>query len=416
MDKNKLTRRELLKMAGISSAGLILSACGVEATKLSEPTAIPSITPFPTATNTPTLTPTPKPPTMGELARRLGFDVGISLRMVDDFNNPDYQTFLLNFTMLTDGWASNPDHTDNTANKWGNKEFTMEYWNTLSAFCKAHNMSLDLNHLYWGGSDYFQESSPVYYLNTASKTEIDAWYQNRVRMFFEIPYFTSANFVNEVIYNDPTNLKYGWGGTNFDPLNRIYGKDYPYESYKVVWNEAVRTGREVGKDIHLIYNTASSEINSPGGDYEYGYLSGLRDKLSKEFGIARPFDIGMQFHIGPGPINNGECWRWNPKYFEKTSLTERFRKLGEIGDIRITEFSIADIQDAQEQKDILHTVVEAFIDSGFGKSFMMWSPKDQFDADTSRTNMSCSMRNLMYTSYNPMFMFDELYGILKSKL
>ena len=89
-------------------------------------------------------------------------------------------------------------------------------------------------------------------------------------------------------------------------------------------------------------------------------------------GIERPFNIGMEFHIGAAPIKNGECWRWDSKYYEKTSLTERFRKLGEIGDIRITEFSIADTQDAQQQKDILHTVVEAFIESGFGKSFIMW--------------------------------------------
>ena len=254
MCKNKLTRRDFLKMAGVTSAGLALSACGVNATKIPDLTATPSLTPLPTSTNTPTLTPTPKPPTMGELGRRLGFDVGIALRMVDDFNNPDYQNFILNFSMLTDGWASNPDHTDNTKNEWGNKEFTMDYWNMLSAFCKAHNMSLDLNHLYWDG--YFQESSPVYYLNTASKEEIDTWYQNRVKMFFEIPFFTSANFVNEVIPNNPTNLDYGWG-TDFNPLYNIYGKNYPYESYKVAWNEAIKTGREVGKDIHLIYNTGS---------------------------------------------------------------------------------------------------------------------------------------------------------------
>jgi hypothetical protein len=414
MNKNKLTRRDFLKMAGVTSAGLTLSACGVDIANLPDLTTTPSTTPFPTATNTLTLTPTPKPLTMGELGRRLGFDVGFALRMVDDFSDPDYQRFILNFSMLTDGWASNPSATDNTKNEWGNEEFTMKYWNMLSAFCKEHNMSLDLNHLYYGYG-YFQESSPVYYLNTATKEEVDTWYRNRVKMFFEIPYFTSANFVNEVIPNNPANLDYGWG-TEFNPLYRIYGKNYPYESYKVAWNEAVKTGREVGKDIHLIYNTTSSETRSPGGNYEYSYLSGLRDKLSKELGLERPFDIGMQFHIGTAPIKNGECWRWDSKYYEKTSLTERFRKLGEIGDIRITEFSIADTQDVQQQKDILHTVVEAFIDSGFGKSFMMWGPQEQFDTDTSRINLSCSMRNLMDASYEPMFMFDELYGILQSRL
>lgn len=417
--RQSLTRRDFLKLAGVTSTGLALSACGVDLTHVPASTETPIVKPLPAATTGPRPTPTPSllnSPTLGELGRRLGFDVGISLRMVDEFSSLNYQNFLLNFAALTDGWASNPSRIEDTQDTWGNRESTIKYWNTLSAFCKAHHMSLDLNHLYYGWG-YFQEDSPAYHLNTASKEEIDTWYQNRVKMFFQIPYFTSANFVNEVTYNDPRTLKYGWGGTKYDPLNRVYGRDYPYVSYKVAWNEALQTGREVGKDIHLVYNTPSSDVRSPGAEYEYSYLLGLRDKLTKEFGLARPFDIGMQFHIGPGPIQSGECWRWHPKYFEKADLTGRFKRLGEIGDIRITEFSIADIQDQQEQKDILHTVVEAFIDSGVGRSFIMWSPKDQYDTHTSRVaNLSCSMRNLMDVSYRPLFMYEELYRILESKL
>jgi hypothetical protein len=158
------------------------------------------------------------------------------------------------------------------------------------------------------------------------------------------------------------------------------------------------------------------ETENPGGNYEFSYLADLRDKLNKELGIERPFDIGLQLHIGTAPIQQGECYRWDSKYYEKNSLSERFRKLGEIGDIRVSEFSIADTQDAQEQKDILHTVVESFIESGFGKSFIMWGTQEQFDTDPARINLSCSMRNLMDASYKPMFMFDELYKILQSKL
>ncbi len=223
MKKNKLNRQDFLKVAGIALAGLGLSACSADATTLPAPTAAssltpvpvktntPTSTPLPASTNTPTLSPTPKPPTMGELARKLGFDIGISLRLVDDFNNPRYQDFLLNFSMLTDGWASNPvQFVDSKQSGWGSKKFTMDYLNMLSAFCKSHNMSFDLNHLYYGFG-YFKKSSPVYYLNNASKDEIVAWYHDRVKMFFEIPYFTSANFVNEAISNNPTNLRYNWG-------------------------------------------------------------------------------------------------------------------------------------------------------------------------------------------------------------
>ena len=61
----KLSRRDFLKLAGITSAGLALSACGVKATELPTATLIPPTnTPLPTETliPTPTLTSTPTLP------------------------------------------------------------------------------------------------------------------------------------------------------------------------------------------------------------------------------------------------------------------------------------------------------------------------------------------------------------------
>jgi len=56
----KLSRRDFLKLAGVTSAGLALSACGVKATELPTATLIPPTgTPLPTETLTPTLTSTP---------------------------------------------------------------------------------------------------------------------------------------------------------------------------------------------------------------------------------------------------------------------------------------------------------------------------------------------------------------------
>jgi endo-1,4-beta-xylanase len=61
MSKNKLTRRDFLKLAGSTSASLMLSACGVKATNLpASPTAITVATPLiPTQTAFPTNTPIP---------------------------------------------------------------------------------------------------------------------------------------------------------------------------------------------------------------------------------------------------------------------------------------------------------------------------------------------------------------------
>lgn len=399
MNKDKLTRRDFLRMAGVTSAGLALSACGVDATKLPDSTVTPSITPFPTSTDTPTLAPTPKPPTLGELARKLGFDIGFSLSLgYKSFYVPECQHFLLNFSMLTDGMASNPSFTDFNRNEG------FDYWRDLSDFAKSRNMSLDLNHLFWAFG-YFQDDSVSHDMVNASKDEVDIYMKSRVEKFFKIPYFTSVNFVNEAIPNNPVTLDYGWGKM-YNPFYKYYGKNYPYECYKIAWNEAVNTGRVVGKDVHLIYNTASSEVKSAGADFELRYLASLKEKLSKELEIQRPFDIGMQFHITTAENK----WLWNAKKFDHNSLLEHLKNIAEVGDVRITEFSISDTNEEQEQRDILHTIFEAFVDSKVGKSFVMWDPIG------SAFNLNVDvMPNLVDKSYKPMFMFDELYKMLQSK-
>ena len=63
MEKNKLSRRDFLKVAGVTSAGLVLSACGIEATEMPTSTTIPA-TQVPTATITPAPTFTPTPETL----------------------------------------------------------------------------------------------------------------------------------------------------------------------------------------------------------------------------------------------------------------------------------------------------------------------------------------------------------------
>jgi len=57
----KLSRRDFLKLAGITSAGLALSACGLMATELPKATSVP---PTETASPTPTVIPIPSTPTV----------------------------------------------------------------------------------------------------------------------------------------------------------------------------------------------------------------------------------------------------------------------------------------------------------------------------------------------------------------
>jgi endo-1,4-beta-xylanase len=93
MNKNKLSRRDFLKMAGVTSAGLVLSACGIKATDLPVSTPTSTITPFPpTITPSPTITstPTPRPPeTIREFANLLGIKIAVMLT-TDKLNKPKY--------------------------------------------------------------------------------------------------------------------------------------------------------------------------------------------------------------------------------------------------------------------------------------------------------------------------------------
>jgi len=114
----KLSRRDFLKLAGITSAGLALSACGVKATELPEPTLtmVPSETPSPvpssTATNTPepTSTATPKQPeTLREFADALGIEIGGS-QTIGYFQDWQVEStkmkpfFLKNFNLFGNAW------------------------------------------------------------------------------------------------------------------------------------------------------------------------------------------------------------------------------------------------------------------------------------------------------------------------
>lgn len=76
----KVSRRDFLKLAGATSAGLALSACGVQAMEVPTPTStstlIPSTqTPTPTSTYIPTATSIPN--TLRGYADALGFNIGV---------------------------------------------------------------------------------------------------------------------------------------------------------------------------------------------------------------------------------------------------------------------------------------------------------------------------------------------------
>lgn len=416
MKNKKLSRRDFLKLAGVTSASLTLSACGVKVTELptlrSTLTPVATLTPLPTST--PTITPTPRPTTIGDFGKKIGIEIGVSISMLavqrnDDFDNPDFINALLNFSFFTDGQASHTAFTE--GRDWDD---TYAYLVKLSNFAKEHGMSYSPNHLFYGWG-HFDKWSPIQSLINAPKDEIEKWMLERTRKFFTIPYFTEINFANEAIMSDWNTGMPRWETEQENsPFYHAFGEEWVEKAYRMAWNEATRTNRIVGKDVHLVYNSAGIDTQTPLADFEFEYLKGLRDKLSTDLDIERPFDIGMQFHTRT--VNSGvnSCWgSTSHKSLDKKQLIEHLQRFGEIGDIRITEFNICGSDDTDQQKEILRLVLEAAIESGTCKQFTMWGA---FDArDTSSTDGNAfSIKNLFDKDFQSMFMFDELYKILQS--
>jgi hypothetical protein len=417
MSKIKLSRRDFLKLTGAAATSLALSACGMKATELSTPALAPvaTLTPestatetetlTPTLTSTPTLTPTPKPPTVGDLGRKIGLDIGICTRIKqwDKFRDPKYVNALLNFSMLEDGMASNPFFTDsNWSTGQGN---AFDYMDYLSDFTLKNNMGYSPNHLFWEG--YFvNKNSPVYHLLNASNDEIEKWMNDRVKKFFEIPYFSYVNFANEAI-NSNWNTKQPVWNSRPSPMYKVFGQDWVEKAYRLTWNEAKNTGKTIGEHLHLVYNTAGLETESPRADYEFKFLSELKSRLSQDFGIARPFDIGMQFHVR---CSGGLL----ASQLDKKKIIKQIQRFGEIGDIRITEFSICDPTDIEKEKAILNTVIESAIESGVCRSFLMWDAFAPLESNTTQKDLEFSMLHLFDKDYQPLYMFNELYNTLQS--
>ena len=112
----QLSRRDFLKLSGVTSAGMLLAACGVKATEIPTTTStlLPSVTPFPTQTSTPIATATPLPPTLRNFESQAGIEIGTESTGWW-FNNPKWQKIVATeFNLLTIDWGiywteSNPN-------------------------------------------------------------------------------------------------------------------------------------------------------------------------------------------------------------------------------------------------------------------------------------------------------------------
>lgn len=375
----KISRRDFLKLSALFGGSLALSPI-IQADK----------------------------PLLRDLAAKVNMDVGASVQIIDRwklYEYPEYTQMLLNFSVIRDGMASWPS-------SWMETVETYEYLTQLGTFAKKHNMGLGLDNLLHSN---MAGDPKVDYLKTVSREELEAWMKERIRKFFALPYFTEVQFANEVMSASEQDPVF-W---NEGALYRIYGRDWPLIAYQFVAEEAERTGRKVGRDFTMIYHTGGL-IEVPDSDHanvEYDYLSELKKKLSDQYGLERPFAIGMEYHIHTGalPYFNG-CWGPGLYQLKKNELIEHFQRFHEIGDVYINEASIAGTDDSGVKKEALHTILESAIESNACRRFFLWQPFNHKldDPQQEAYQQTCVTLDMFDENFKAGYMFDEMYAIFES--
>lgn len=391
MDQHKLNRREFLKISGLTAGSLFLAPL------LEGSATIPGL-----ADET--------KPRLRDLAEKLGIDVGISLRTIDRwkfYKYPEYLNAIKQFSIIKDGFTSWPDN-------WMNDLNCYEYLVQLGRFAKKNKMGLSLDQLFdWS---WFQPPLLSGYLQNGTREQMDEFLRDMVHKHFEVPYFTDLTFASEPTGADQDDVPY-W---NSGALLRIYGEDWPEMAYHLAWDEAQRTGRQVGENLSFVYAVAGQiEVpNSRHANYEYKHLTELRQRLSDSLGIERPFAIGMEYHIHHGRVGNpaNGCWGPAAQKLKKSELIEHFQRFNEIGDMMINECSITGTNDPELKKETLHILLEAAIESKAVRRVLFWTPFFQSTGDASNDEyeLSCDQTNMFKTYFTPDYIFDEMYKIFES--
>lgn len=412
---NRLSRRDFLKLAGVTSAGLALSACGVKAIDLPtmtplSPTStlLPTKTPLPTAT----ITPTTLVATLRTIGEKFGIVIGTTLDGSEDYRNPRLQKAIgTHFgSMMTNGQIM-----DNVVEHTG-----WAGWKTGQESREIANQQNVILHLHPG---FYPNNMPDR-LKNAVESDIINYIENRISNLLDLvekvddgyqP--TYLNFINEAFWDGswegkPDNVGWYNDGNQENPLYRLFGKKWMSESYVRIYNAAKERGISVGKDLIMIYNEA--HISSPNrkAEFVFDVLSSVKQEVSQSLGIQGEqvqLDIGMQLHLSAKPeLSSPGTYISIPN---DEDLLAAMKLLSGIGKIHLTEFDIKDVTQ-QQRRETMTQVFKMALPSGFCKSISLWDTF-RFNGDP-KSNFDYAPNGLFDTNYNPTDSYDELVESLSS--
>jgi hypothetical protein len=357
----KLSRRDFLKLAGVTSAGLALSACGVKATEFPTSTFVsPTETTIPTVTAAPTLTATPKPPTLRTIGEKLGVLIGTTVDGAEPYHDPKYILAANeHFSVLFDQSLAPA-----TVKKWGiamAKEFRQQ--------ATTNNQILYIH----SGFDPLEDEQTL--LENVSDTDVKKIMEERVRLLLGFvekvdngakPTF--INFLNEVFWYDNSS---GSGGIHKSKYRTVFGNKFASEAYLMFNRISQEMGLEIGKDFRMIYS--DSDIQKPRKKSELVLNELLRAKKDVASTLGKS-EQDIQLDIAPhfyqSMDGKVDWYRLPPP--TKDEILENFTLFSQVGRIHVTELNILGTRDQDKINSVLSDVITTAIKSGFCDSINIW--------------------------------------------
>jgi endo-1,4-beta-xylanase len=356
MKKNILTRRDFLKMAGVTSAGLALSACGVDVTKLPDPTATLFL---PTATNTPTPEPTatvtPRPPeTLRDFAEILGIKIGTYIDPQARFwENPSW----LNVASREFNLAVNSIYWHVLLPK--ENEFDFGLPDAQVDFAVRNNMEVR------GAALVFSTFVPDWLKKSSLSRE------QYITLLEQVISKTMTRYAGKiktwVVVNEAGFIYNGW-----DFFEKHIGKDYVEIAFQIA--------RKADPFANLIYNDGGNE--SMKGN-KYKQTTQIIESLRKQKLID---GVGLQMHIEP-VIDD------STKFIAKAGITSYVVSIDEFIEtmksydlpVHITELDV-DLRNINKspserfdiQAKLYRDIIDAILKSGVCKEITFWGFGDKY--------------------------------------
>ena len=315
----KVSRRDFLKLAGATSAGLALSACGVQAMEVPTPTStstlIPSTqTPTPTSTYIPTATSIPN--TLRGYADALGFNIGV-VAETNGFNEALISREFNEIAVSSIGWEVIDQKKESAY------DFSIPDWLKSGSFSRDELIEIMKKHI----------------------RKVMSHYKGQVRSY--------------TVVNEASEPSIFW--------NRHVGPEYV--------EIAFQTAREADPDAVLIYNDSGHETaRLPKSNQVFNLVKSLK---AKDLVDA----VGFQMHILGEPDSYIDP-RTPPTKEELLEQMSRYGDMGVKVFITELDVDTGKLSGTKEEKwskqaEIYGTVVEACLESsGICKDINMWGISD----------------------------------------